>query len=186
MNSHTSAGDPVGTERGERAGGRFAARPVPLADWPRPPFPAATLPARLLAFLIALATATQTPLVLAVFIALATRARDAASNEAIELLREALTLVHGEPFDDGGYEWADATQDNVQTHDHILNAARDLYRLASDADDLTTARFAVAGRGEVDVVVRRVAGADAHQLTCSARRASTIPGHEVVEVRAAT
>ena len=52
--------------------------------------------------------------------------------------------------------------------------------------DLTTARFAVAGRGEVDVVVRRVAGADAHQLTCTARRASTIPGHEVVEVRAAT
>jgi hypothetical protein len=51
------------------------------------------------------------------------------------------------------------------------------------ADDLTTARFAVQGRGEVDVVVRRVAGADAHQLTCSARRASTIPGHEVVEVR---
>ena len=49
--------------------------------------------------------------------------------------------------------------------------------------DLTTARFAVVGRGEVDVVVRRVAGADAHQLTCSARRASTIPGHEVVEVR---
>lgn len=80
---------------------------------------------------------------LAVFIALAARARDAASNEAIELLNDALALVHGEPFDDGGYEWADATQDNVQTHDHILNAARDLYRLACDAADLTTARFAL-------------------------------------------
>lgn len=80
---------------------------------------------------------------LSVFIALAARARDAASNEAIELLSDALTLVHGEPFDDGGYEWADATQDNVQTHDHILNAARDLYRLACEADDLTTARFAL-------------------------------------------
>jgi DNA-binding winged helix-turn-helix (wHTH) protein len=80
---------------------------------------------------------------LAVFIALAARARDAASNEAIELLSDALTLVHGEPFDDGGYEWADATQDNVQTHDHVLNAARDLYRLACDAADLTTARFAL-------------------------------------------
>ncbi|MDP2290649.1 MAG: BTAD domain-containing putative transcriptional regulator [Actinomycetota bacterium] len=79
----------------------------------------------------------------AVFIALAARARDAASNEAIELLSDALTLVHGEPFDDGGYEWADATQDNVQTHDHVLNAARDLYRLACDAADLTTARFAL-------------------------------------------
>ena len=80
---------------------------------------------------------------LAMFIALAARARDAASNEAIELLSDALALVHGEPFDDGGYEWADATQDNVQTHDHILNAARDLYRLACDAADLTTARFAL-------------------------------------------
>lgn len=80
---------------------------------------------------------------LTVFIALASRARDAASNEAIELLSEALALVHGEPFDDGGYEWADATQDNVQTHDHILNAARDLYRLACEADDLAAARFAL-------------------------------------------
>ena len=80
---------------------------------------------------------------LTVFIALAARARDAASNEAIELLSDALTLVHGEPFDDGGYEWADATQDNVQTHDHILNAARELYRLACDAADLATARFAL-------------------------------------------
>ncbi len=80
---------------------------------------------------------------LSVFIALAARARDAASNEAIELLSDALTLVHGEPFDDGGYEWADANQDNVQTHDHILNAARDLYRLACDAADLATARFAL-------------------------------------------
>jgi hypothetical protein len=50
-------------------------------------------------------------------------------------------------------------------------------------DDLTTARFAVHGHGEVDVVVRQVPGADAHRLTCAARRASTIPGHEVVEVR---
>ncbi len=80
---------------------------------------------------------------LAVFIAITARARDAASSEAIELLSDALALVHGEPFDDGGYEWADATQDNVQTHDHILNAARELYRLASEAADLTTARFAL-------------------------------------------
>jgi hypothetical protein len=52
--------------------------------------------------------------------------------------------------------------------------------------DLTTARFAVDGHGEVDVVVRRLPGTDAHQLTCAARRASTIPGHEVVEVRPAS
>lgn len=49
--------------------------------------------------------------------------------------------------------------------------------------DLTTVRCDVHGLGVRDVVVRRVPGEDAHQLTCSARRASTIPRHEVVEVR---
>lgn len=54
------------------------------------------------------------------------------------------------------------------------------------AGDLTTARFTVAGRGEVDVVVRRVVGDDLHRLTCSAVRGSAVPRHEVVEVRPAT
>jgi hypothetical protein len=68
--------------------------------------------------------------------------------------------------------------------EHALVAFDDVRPGAVRVDqDLTTARFAVTGRGEVEVVVRRVAGADAHQLTCSARRASAIPGHEVVEVR---
>jgi (2Fe-2S) ferredoxin len=49
--------------------------------------------------------------------------------------------------------------------------------------DLTTARLDVRGHGVVDVVVRRVVGAAAHRLTCSARRPSSIPAHEVVEVR---
>nr|WP_253942080.1 sucrase ferredoxin [Nocardioides sp. zg-1230] len=49
--------------------------------------------------------------------------------------------------------------------------------------ELTTARFAVHGRGQVDVVVRRVLGADLHRLTCSAVRDSAVPRHEVVEVR---
>ena len=49
--------------------------------------------------------------------------------------------------------------------------------------DLTTTRFEVRGHGLRDVVVRRLAGEDAHQLTCSARRSSAIPRHEVVEVR---
>ena len=49
-------------------------------------------------------------------------------------------------------------------------------------DDLTTVRCEVHGLGVRDVVVRRVPGEDAHRLTCSARRVSTIPRHEVVEV----
>ena len=68
--------------------------------------------------------------------------------------------------------------------EHVLVGLDDVRPGAVRVDhDLTTARFAVTGRGEVDVVVRRVAGAEAHQLTCAARRANTIPGHEVVEVR---
>jgi DNA ligase (NAD+) len=47
------------------------------------------------------------------------------------------------------------------------------------------ARFEVRGHGLRVVVVRRVLGEDTHQLTCSARRASAIPRHEVVEVRGA-
>jgi hypothetical protein len=49
--------------------------------------------------------------------------------------------------------------------------------------DRTTARFDVAGHGAREVVVRRVPGETAHQLTCSARRDSAVPRHEVVDVR---
>jgi hypothetical protein len=52
--------------------------------------------------------------------------------------------------------------------------------------DRTTARFDVAGHGAREVVVRRVPGETAHQLTCSARRDSVVPRHEVVEVRDAS
>ncbi|GAB3017409.1 sucrase ferredoxin [Nocardioides flavus (ex Wang et al. 2016)] len=57
-----------------------------------------------------------------------------------------------------------------------------LVRRVRTDGDLTTVRCEVSGLGACDVVVRRVPGEDAHQLTCSARRASTIPRHEVVEV----
>ncbi|WP_210649502.1 sucrase ferredoxin [Nocardioides sp. SYSU D00065] len=52
--------------------------------------------------------------------------------------------------------------------------------------DLTTARFEVEGVSLRDVVVRRVAGAATHRLTCSAVRDSAIPRHEVLEVRDVT
>ena len=52
--------------------------------------------------------------------------------------------------------------------------------------DLTTVRFDVAGHGAREVVVRRVLGETTHQLTCSARRESAVPRHEVVRVRDAS
>jgi hypothetical protein len=52
--------------------------------------------------------------------------------------------------------------------------------------DLTTARFDVAGHGAREVVVRRVLDETTHQLTCSARRESAVPRHEVVQVRDAS
>ncbi|TGN63525.1 sucrase ferredoxin [Nocardioides eburneiflavus] len=68
--------------------------------------------------------------------------------------------------------------------EHRLTGLDDVQVRGVRADgDLTTVRCEVRGLGARDVVVRRVPGADAHQLTCSASRASTIPRHEVVEVR---
>jgi hypothetical protein len=67
--------------------------------------------------------------------------------------------------------------------EHRLTGLDDLQVRGVRVDgDLTTVRCEVRGRGALDVVVRRVPGEDAHRLTCSARRASTIPRHEVVEV----
>ena len=81
---------------------------------------------------------------LAVFVALCDRARVAASNEALALYRDALTLVDGEPFDDGGYEWATpAALGGVDPQERILIAATEMHRLASEAGDLAAQRFAL-------------------------------------------
>lgn len=81
---------------------------------------------------------------LAVFVALCDRARAAASNEALSLYRDALTLVDGEPFDDGGYEWATpAALSGVDPQERILVAATEMHRLASEAGDLAAQRFAL-------------------------------------------
>jgi hypothetical protein len=79
----------------------------------------------------------------------------------------------------------------VQAADVALRRALDLLGLddvravsARAHHDLTTARFEVSGHGVREVIVRRVAGDDAHRLTCSARRANPVPRHEVVDVRA--
>ena len=70
--------------------------------------------------------------------------------------------------------------------EHGLTGMDDVRPEAIRVDgDLTTARFDVRGHGLRDVVVRRVPGEATHQLTCSARRGSAIPRHEVVEVREA-
>lgn len=81
---------------------------------------------------------------LAVFVALCDRARVAASNEALALYRDALMLIEGEPFDDGGYEWATAAAlGGVDPQEHILVAATEMNRLASEAGDLAAQRFAL-------------------------------------------
>jgi hypothetical protein len=81
---------------------------------------------------------------LAVFVALCDRARATASNEALSLYRDALTLVDGEPFDDGGYEWATpAALGGVDPQERILIAATEMHSLASEAGDLAAERFAL-------------------------------------------
>ncbi|MBC2931811.1 sucrase ferredoxin [Nocardioides sp. zg-1228] len=70
-------------------------------------------------------------------------------------------------------------------HEHGLVGLDDVRPGAVRVDgDLTTARFEVRGHEPVEVVVRRVPGETTHRLTCSARRESAVPRHEVVEVRA--
>ncbi len=78
----------------------------------------------------------------------------------------------------------------AQAADVALRRAHDLLGLddvrlvsARAHGELTTTRFEVADRGVREVVVRRMAGDDAHRLTCSARRANPVPRHEVIEVR---
>jgi hypothetical protein len=68
--------------------------------------------------------------------------------------------------------------------EHGLTGLDDvLVRGVRTDSDLTTVRCEAHGLGAREVVVRRVPGDDAHQLTCSAGRASAIPRHVVVEVR---
>ena len=80
---------------------------------------------------------------LAVMRALVHRAREVSSAHAVVLLRDALALVQGEPFDAVGYEWAEAEQHVTEARELIETASRTLFDLACQDNDPATARFAL-------------------------------------------
>lgn len=71
------------------------------------------------------------------------RATAASSTEAIDLLRDALTLVTGPPFDAIGYDWAHRDQDVAEASTLIEQATEDLVALALDAGQVDVAREAI-------------------------------------------
>jgi hypothetical protein len=73
------------------------------------------------------------------------QAQTVSSSEAIGLLRRALALVEGPPFDADGYDWAHhGTQDVSDASRLIEQSAEQLVNLALDNDDIDIAREAVA------------------------------------------
>jgi nucleoid-associated protein YgaU len=82
---------------------------------------------------------------LAIFRYLCEQAQTASSSEAIGLLRQALALVEGPPFDAPGYDWAHhGTQDVADACRLIEQATEQLVNLALDVDDVDIAREAIA------------------------------------------
>jgi hypothetical protein len=67
----------------------------------------------------------------------------ASSSESMRLLREALTLVEGPPFNADGYEWARINQYAHDAERLIEDSATTLVELALEAGDVDLARFAV-------------------------------------------
>jgi len=81
---------------------------------------------------------------LAVFRYLYEQAQTTSSSEAIGLLRQALALVDGPPFDADGYDWAyHGTQDVAEACRLIEQATEQLVNLALDIDDVDIAREAL-------------------------------------------
>jgi hypothetical protein len=73
------------------------------------------------------------------------QAQNSSSSEAIGLLRQALALVEGPPFDADGYDWAHhGTQDVAEASRLIEQTAEQLVNLALDIDDVDMAREAIA------------------------------------------
>ena len=82
---------------------------------------------------------------LAIFRYLCEQAQTASSSEAIGLLRQAVALVEGPPFDAPGYDWAHhGTQDVAEACRLIEQATEQLVNLALDVDDVDIAREAIA------------------------------------------
>lgn len=75
--------------------------------------------------------------------ALVDRAAHVSTSEAMQLLRDALALVHGPPFDADGYEWARVNQHVLDAERLIEHAAITVVGLALDAGTFDLARYAV-------------------------------------------
>lgn len=79
---------------------------------------------------------------LALLRSLVERASQASSSEAIDLLRTALDLVNGPPFDAVGYDWAYRDQNVAEASALIEQATEQLVDLALDATQIDVAREA--------------------------------------------
>lgn len=71
------------------------------------------------------------------------RAACVSTSEAMQLLRDALALVHGPPFDADGYEWARLNQHVLDAERLIEHAALTLVELSLDVGNIDLARYAV-------------------------------------------
>jgi nucleoid-associated protein YgaU len=80
---------------------------------------------------------------LALLRSLVERASRASSSEAIDLLRTALDLVNGPPFDAVGYDWAYRDQNVAEASALIEQATEQLVDLALDATQIDVAREAI-------------------------------------------
>jgi hypothetical protein len=80
---------------------------------------------------------------LSVMRSLVARATAASSSKAVELLREALMLVNGPPFDAVGYDWAYRDQDVAEASALIEQATEQLVDHALDAGLVDVARDAI-------------------------------------------
>lgn len=78
--------------------------------------------------------------------ALAARAEQVSSGEAIHLLLEATALITGVPFDAAGYDWSYEHQFNAEACEAVESVCIRLAELALQHGDLGAARSAV-GRG---------------------------------------
>ena len=81
---------------------------------------------------------------LQLFSVFVSRAQVVSSYEAIGLLKDALSLVRGVPFDAVGYEWAYEQQYHSSACELIETAGLRLVELALEADDIATARAGVS------------------------------------------
>jgi hypothetical protein len=98
---------------------------------------------------------------LAVFRWLYERAIESPSAQAIELLREALALVEGEPFDAPGYDWAHHDHQYVAEASALIEQAVDhLVDLTTQAGDVDVAR---------DALVRGLRGLPGNEVLYRAR-----------------